>query len=98
MVVKILGSDLKSRIVYESALKAIEDEGLEAEVERVTDIDEIVKMGVMMTPAIIVDDVPKAAGRIFKQQEIISILNGEKVSNCFLCPGSSLPGSCSCCS
>ncbi len=98
MEIKILGSDIKSRIVYENTLKAVASAGLDADVKRVSDIDEIVEMGVMMTPAITVDGEPRAAGRIFRQDEIISILKGEKVSNCSLCPGSSLPGTCSCCS
>jgi len=48
--------------------------GLEYELEKVTDIQEIVKFGVMMTPALVVDGVVKVSGRIPAQEDLKNML------------------------
>jgi hypothetical protein len=45
-------------------------------VEKVTDLDEIMNMGVMMTPALAVDGTVKSAGRVLGRDEIVRILQG----------------------
>ena len=45
----------------ESAAKAL---GIEYEIEKVTDINEIMKFGVMMTPALAVDGQVKIVGKV----------------------------------
>ncbi|MFC1675522.1 thioredoxin family protein [Planctomycetota bacterium] len=45
----------------EAAAKAL---GLEYEIEKVTDINEIMKFGVMMTPALAVDGQVKIVGKV----------------------------------
>lgn len=71
MKIQILGSGCpKCRALEENARKAVELAGISAEIEKVTDMDAIVEMGVMMTPAIAVDGVVKASGRVLSPEEI----------------------------
>ncbi|GAB1457144.1 hypothetical protein MASR2M48_24520 [Spirochaetota bacterium] len=52
MKVQILGSGCpKCKLLEQHARDAIEELGIEAEVEKVSDPDTILEMGVMMTPA-----------------------------------------------
>lgn len=44
----------------EAAAKAL---GIEYEIEKITDINEIMKFGVMMTPALVVDGQVKVVGK-----------------------------------
>ncbi len=97
MTIQIIGSDLKSRIVYENALKAVAESGIKAEVVKVTEIDDIAKMGVMMTPAVAVDDAVKTVGKTLTKDDILSILEGKNKRNCSTCPvGGGTYGSCCC--
>ncbi|MBM4019448.1 MAG: thioredoxin family protein [Planctomycetes bacterium] len=55
----------------EAAAKAL---GLEYELVKVTDINEIMKFGVMMTPALAVDGVVKVAGKAPEPEAIKAML------------------------
>jgi small redox-active disulfide protein 2 len=46
------------------ARTAAEALGIEYRIEKVTDLNEIMKFGVMMTPALAVDGVVKVSGRV----------------------------------
>ncbi|MGB2842423.1 MAG: thioredoxin family protein [Halobacteriota archaeon] len=71
MDIKVLGTGCaKCRKVYENAKKAIEELGVDSEVEKVEDIDKIISFGVMMTPAVVINGVVKASGRIPGTEEI----------------------------
>jgi small redox-active disulfide protein 2 len=48
--------------------------GLDAEVEKITHLSDIMKFGVMMTPALAVDDQVKSAGKILSVEEIKGLL------------------------
>ena len=58
----------------ENAQAAIDALGIEAEVEKVTDINEIMDFGVMMTPALAVDDEVKLVGKVPTVDEIKEFL------------------------
>ena len=49
--------------------------GLDAEIAKVTDINEITSRGVMMTPALVVDGQVKASGRVPSPEEIQKMLS-----------------------
>lgn len=51
----------------ETAAKAL---GIEYEIEKVTDINEIMKFGVMLTPALAVDGQVKIAGKVPSPEDI----------------------------
>lgn len=53
-----------------NARKAVEELGIEAEIEKVQDIKEISKFGVMMTPALAIDGKVKCSGEIAPVEKI----------------------------
>ena len=55
----------------EAAAKAL---GIEYEIEKVTDINEIMKFGVMMTPALAVDSKLKVVGKVISTEEIKNLI------------------------
>ncbi len=63
--IQILGTGCpKCRKLAENAEAAAKAAGIEYELEKVTDMDMIVQMGVMMTPALAVDGEVKVSGRV----------------------------------
>ena len=77
MTVQILGAGCpKCKMLEANAKDAIESMGIDAVTEKITDIDEIFNMGVMMTPAFAVDGDVKTAGKLLTKDEIIEILKG----------------------
>ncbi len=73
MKIKVLGTGCaKCKLLYAEAQKAVVASGVAAEVEKVEKIDEIMKYGVMMTPALVIDEEVKSSGRIPPAAEIAS--------------------------
>jgi small redox-active disulfide protein 2 len=73
MKIKVLGTGcMKCKKLFAEAEKAIASSGVPAELEKVEKIDDIMKYGVMMTPALVIDDEVKASGRIPPSSEIAS--------------------------
>jgi small redox-active disulfide protein 2 len=71
MKVQILGTGCpRCRKLEANARKAIEELGIAAEVEKVQDIKEITKFGVMMTPALAIDGKVKSTGEIAPVKKI----------------------------
>ena len=57
-----------------AAEQAAKSLGLEFEMEKVTDLNQIMSFGVMMTPALVVDGTVKVAGRVPSVEEIKKLL------------------------
>lgn len=75
MKIEILGSGCaKCRKLYENTLEALRESGVDAEVAKVEDIKKIMEYGVMTTPAIVVDGVVKASGKVLSSKEIKALL------------------------
>jgi small redox-active disulfide protein 2 len=73
MKIKVLGTGCpKCKKLYAEAEKAIAASGVAAQIEKVEKIDEIMKYGVMMTPALVIDKEVKSSGRIPTSSEIVS--------------------------
>lgn len=65
IIIKVLGPGCANcRRVEEIARKAIEALGVEARVEKVTDMSEILACGVLATPGVVVNDQLVSSGRI----------------------------------
>ena len=65
MKIQILGTGCpKCTKLAELADQAAQALGLDYEIEKVTDINEIIGMGVMMTPALVVDGKVKLTGKV----------------------------------
>ncbi len=59
---------------YENAKAAVAELGIEASVEKVDDIDQILEFDVLMTPALAIDGQVKAVGRTLSVAEIRNLL------------------------
>jgi small redox-active disulfide protein 2 len=56
--------------------RVVGQSGIEADVQKVSDIQAMARAGVLLTPAIAVNGVVKAAGRIPSESEIQSWISG----------------------
>jgi small redox-active disulfide protein 2 len=75
MVIKVLGSGCKSCLYLEQTVReVVERLGIDAEVVKVTDLADIMGYGIMTTPALVVDEQVKSAGRLLKPEEVERIL------------------------
>jgi small redox-active disulfide protein 2 len=70
-IVKIYGPGcFKCKKVEETVRTVVEETGADALVEKVSDIQEIISLGVLVTPAVTVDGIIKSAGRLPEPGEI----------------------------
>jgi len=73
--IQILGTGCaKCKTLYENTIKAVESSEMEAEIEKVEDIKEIMKFNVLMTPGFVIDGEVKAAGRVLSPADIEKLL------------------------
>lgn len=71
MEIKVLGPGCpKCRKTAENVQQAVSEAGVNANVEKVTDLMEIAKFGVFGTPAVVVEGQVKAVGKIPEVEEI----------------------------
>lgn len=71
MTIQILGSGCPNcRQLEENAREAVAALGIEAEFEKITDMDQIVEMGVMRTPGLAIDGTVQKSGKVFTPAEI----------------------------
>ena len=74
--IKILGTGCPKCKQTEAIIKeVIAKEGIEAEVIKVEDIQQIMEYNVLSTPAIVVDEVVKMKGKVPSTQEVINLLS-----------------------
>jgi small redox-active disulfide protein 2 len=72
MKVQILGSGCaKCKTLEERVRQLVTKHQLLVEVEKVTDLQEIIKYGIMMTPGLVVDGVVKSVGSIPKDEQLL---------------------------
>jgi small redox-active disulfide protein 2 len=72
---QILGAGCpKCKQLAENTKAAAEELGIEFELEKVTDINEIIEFGVMITPALVVDGDVKLSGKAGSVEEIKDVL------------------------
>lgn len=77
MKVQILGTGCpKCKKLAANAQEAIAKAGVDAQIEKIDKLAEIVAFGVMSTPAIAVDGEVKAAGKVLSVEQIEEILKG----------------------
>jgi small redox-active disulfide protein 2 len=77
--IKVLGSGCNNcKMVEANARAAVEYSGLQAEIEKVTDWDEIRKWNLLATPGLVINNHVVCAGRIPEIEEIAGWLTGAK--------------------
>ncbi len=73
--IQILGTGCpKCKKLAENAEAAAKAAGIEYELEKVTQINDIMAMGVMMTPALAIDGQVKVVGKVPSPDEIKALL------------------------
>lgn len=73
--ITILGTGCpKCRQLAENARAAAEQLGIEYQLEKVTDITEIMKFGIMLTPGLVIDGEVKASGKVPTTEQIAAML------------------------
>ncbi|MGL5249008.1 MAG: thioredoxin family protein [Brooklawnia sp.] len=76
--IKILGPGCANCVNLEKqARQAVEQLGLDATIEKVTDYTEIAGYGIMRTPGLVVDEQVLVSGRVPKAAEIAQLLSSK---------------------
>ncbi len=71
MKIQILGTGCpKCKQLEANAREAVASKGVAADIEKVTDIEEIMEMGVMMTPALVIDGEVRSVGKVLTVDQI----------------------------
>lgn len=75
MNIKVIGTGCeKCDKLYANVQEAVNRVGCEAEIEKIEDLMEIVKLGVMTSPSLMIDGKLVVSGRIAKPEEIIKFI------------------------
>lgn len=79
MEIKILGMGCaKCMKLYDFAQGAVEELGIDASIQKVEDIKDIMSYGVMSTPALVIDKKVIFAGKTASKKELIEIISSKK--------------------
>jgi len=79
MKVQILGMGCqKCKLLEQHAREAVSELGLDAVVEKVSDMNAIASMGVMSTPALAIDGAVKSVGKVLTKEQVMGYLTGSK--------------------
>ena len=77
MKVQILGSGCAKCKTLEQKVRLLNDKHrLNLEIEKVTDLQEIMKFGILATPGLVIDGNVKSSGSIPKDEQLLSWLGG----------------------
>jgi small redox-active disulfide protein 2 len=75
MIIQVLGTGCtRCKTLYELVNKAVEETGVEALVEKVEDMQQIMSFEVLMLPGLVIDGYVKAAGRVPSFHEIKELI------------------------
>ncbi len=75
MNIKVLGPGCaKCKTTYNNVLEALKQTGVDAQVEKIEDIEEMMKYNVLTTPVLMIDEVVRIKGRVADIKEIKELL------------------------
>lgn len=78
MEIKVLGSGCsKCEKLMDNVKEALGELNMEAEVKKVTEVEDIMKYGVMKTPALVIDENVVSSGKVNKVKEIKKYIEKE---------------------
>ncbi|MBN2444444.1 MAG: TM0996/MTH895 family glutaredoxin-like protein [Spirochaetales bacterium] len=78
MTIQILGTGCpKCKKLTENAQKAVEDLSMDVVIEKITDLNEILEYGIMMTPGFAINKDVKSVGKILTPEQIKDLINKE---------------------
>ncbi|MFZ1751043.1 MAG: thioredoxin family protein [Saprospiraceae bacterium] len=73
--IKILGTGCpKCKTTHNNVLEALKQTQMEAKVEKIEDIEEIMTYNILTTPVLMIDEQIKIKGRVAQVSEIVSLL------------------------
>ena len=73
--IQILGTGCpKCKLLFANAEAALKSAGIDAQLEKVEKIVDIMKFGVMSTPALVIDGVVKSVGKVLGPDDILKHL------------------------
>jgi len=76
MIVKILGIGCSNCLrLEENTRTALKSLGLQAEIVKVKDMEEISQYGIMRMPGLVVDEKVVSYGKVLNVQEIVALFN-----------------------
>ncbi len=77
MKIEILGPGCpRCQALEANVREAVTDLGIDAEIEKVSDMARITGYGVMSTPGVVIDGQVKGFGRLFSKEEIKEMIKG----------------------
>lgn len=75
MNIKIIGSGCPDcSKLYDNTMEALQELHMEAEVEKIGDLIEIVKLGVLAAPSLMIDGKLVVSGKVAGRKEIVKLL------------------------
>lgn len=75
ITIQILGTGCpKCKTLTEHAERAAKSLGTDYKLEKVTDVNDIMKFGVMLTPALAINGKVKSVGKVLLPEEIMALL------------------------
>jgi small redox-active disulfide protein 2 len=75
MNIKVLGPGCpKCKTTYNNVLEALKQTGVQAKVEKIEDVEEMMKYDVLTTPVLMIDEVARIKGRVADINEIKQLL------------------------
>ena len=75
MIIKVLGPGCAKRAeACETVSQAVAAAGSDARVEKITDLREIMSLGVLATPAVVMDGAIMCTGRVPGKEEVLGWL------------------------
>lgn len=80
MTIQILGTGCpKCKRLEENARKAVNELNLTCEIEKITDLNEILEYGIMITPGLAINKDVKSTGKVLTPDQIKEII--QQISN-----------------
>ena len=79
MIIQVLGTGCtRCKTLFENAQKAVADLGVDALVEKIEDIQQIMAFEILMMPGLVIDGVVKVAGRVPSAEDIKKLILAEQ--------------------
>jgi small redox-active disulfide protein 2 len=75
-IIKILGTGCpKCKTMTGIVQEVVKENHIDATIEKVEDIVQIMKFNIMTTPALVIDDIVTIKGRVPSKEEVLALLN-----------------------
>jgi len=76
MEIKVLGTGCaKCNKLFDTVNEVVSEQGWDAHVEKITDMKKITSAGIMLTPALMIDDEVKITGKVPSKEDLTKLLS-----------------------